>query len=152
VHGAVAPGVPRVPRCGSGASRGRRGISLLPNGNELEIFSGDLLEERLVLALRDGHRTGVRCWLVYQFLQPPTQTVPGNAVSRRARNFSVAARVGETAARCARGSAMSRMMQLISWSRPNGTGMLFTGANGRRLGPVEDPWPPLAWGYFRRAH
>src|SRR4051812_35666098 len=28
----------------------------------------------------NGHRTGVGCWLVYQFLQPPTQTVPGKAV------------------------------------------------------------------------
>jgi hypothetical protein len=52
-----------------------------------------------------GHRTGVGCWLVYQFLQPPTQTVPGKAVPRRARNFSVAATVGETAARRARASA-----------------------------------------------
>src|SRR5215469_3043364 len=78
----------------------------------------------------NGHKTGVGCWLVYQFLHPPTHTVPGKAAPRRARNFSVAGTVGETTARRARASAMSRMMQAISWSRPNGTGTLFTGANG----------------------
>src|SRR5215510_4402410 len=77
-----------------------------------------------------GHRTGVGCWLVYQFLHPPTQTVPGKAVPRRATNLSVAAAVGATAAERARASPMSRVMQAISWSRPNGTGTLFTGANG----------------------
>src|SRR5260370_6237820 len=41
----------------------------------------------------NGHRTGVGCWLVYQFLQPPTQTVPGKAVPRRAR-MSISAEAG----------------------------------------------------------
>src|SRR5258708_23308434 len=35
-----------------------------------------------------GQRTGVGWALVYQFLQPPTQTVPGNAAPRRATDFS----------------------------------------------------------------
>ncbi len=78
----------------------------------------------------NGHRTGVGCSLVYQFLQPPTQTVPGKAVPGGRGIYLVAATVGTTAARRARASAMSRMMQAISWSRPNGTGTLFTGANG----------------------
>jgi hypothetical protein len=46
----------------------------------------------------NGHKTGVGCWLVYQFLHPPTLTVPGKAAPRRTRNFSVAGTVGDSAA------------------------------------------------------
>ena len=83
---------------------------------------------------------------MYQFLQPPTQTVPGKAAPRRARNFSVAVMVGATAAERARASAISRMMQPISWSSPNGTGTLFTGLNGpysmNRFGKPGSAMPP----------
>jgi hypothetical protein len=84
--------------------RGRtRGLQLTvqaprPLGMNWNSSAGTCSKNALCSLCGKGHRTGAGCWLVYQFLQPPTQTVPGKAVPSRARNFSVAATVGETAA------------------------------------------------------
>src|SRR5712691_4823824 len=101
-----------------------------PVGVKSKSSSGTSSKNPLCSSCGSGHRTGLGCLLVYQFLQPPTQTVPGKAAPRRARNFSVAVTVGAVAAPRARASAMRRMMQAISWSSPNGTGTLLTGLNG----------------------
>src|SRR4029077_8583632 len=68
----------------------------------------------------NGHSTGVGWRLVSQFLQPPTHTVPGNAVPRRARNFSVASTVGATAARRGRASVTRPMKTASSLRSPAG--------------------------------
>jgi hypothetical protein len=99
----------------------------LPARNELEVFHRHLLEECLVLALwkRPQDRRGLLAGVpVFAAADPDG---PRKGVPRRARNFSVAATVGETAALLARDWAM---MQAISWSRPSGTGTLFAGAKG----------------------
>ena len=75
-----------------------RAQAFYPLGMNWKSSAGTCSKNALCSLCGNGHRTGVGCWLVYQFLHPPTQTVPGKAVPRRARNFSVAARVGETAA------------------------------------------------------
>jgi hypothetical protein len=49
----------------------------------LEIFNGTCSKNSSCSLCGNGHKTGVGCRPVYQFLQPPIQTVPGKAASRR---------------------------------------------------------------------
>src|SRR5215469_11211243 len=85
----------------------RRDQSACPAGMNWKSSTGTCSKNAWCSLCGNGHKTGVGCWLVYQFLHPPTHTVPGKAAPRRARNFSVAGTVGETTARRARASAMS---------------------------------------------
>jgi len=101
-----------------------------PVGVKSKSSRGTVSKKALCSLCGNGQRTGWGCELVYQLWQLPVHTVPGNAASRRARNFSVAAWVGAAAARRARASPISFMMTPISCSSPKGTGTLFTGANG----------------------
>src|SRR5215469_106073 len=77
----------------------RRDQSACPAGMNWKSSTGTCSKNAWCSLCGNGHKTGVGCWLVYQFLHPPTHTVPGNAAPRRARNISVAGTVGETTAR-----------------------------------------------------
>ena len=79
-----------------------------------EIFRWHLGEECLALALRQWPQDRRALIAGIPILAAADPDVPGKAAPSRARNFSVAATVGATAARRARASAISRMIQAIS--------------------------------------